>query len=165
MGAMTLSALVFALALQGGAAAPAVQLPEPKPEDVKSLDAIVKALYDVISGPAGQKRDWNRFRSLFAPNARMTALVKRPNGELAAIGMSPEDYIARSGKMLEERGFFEIEVKRQATMVEDMAMLWSDYESRHKPDDPKPFQTGTNGIQAYTNGKRWFLLSVLWQGR
>src|ERR1700722_14142961 len=49
----------------------AAKVPAPKPEDVKSLDAIMHAAYDVISGPAGV-RDWNRFRSLFLPQARFT---------------------------------------------------------------------------------------------
>jgi hypothetical protein len=48
--------------------------PEAKPEDVKSPEAIVAALYDVISGPAGT-RDWDRFRSLFTPEGRLI-----PNG-------------------------------------------------------------------------------------
>src|SRR5215469_14094644 len=45
--------------------------PAAKPEDVRSVDAIVGALYDVISGPKGQARDWDRFRSLFLPDARL----------------------------------------------------------------------------------------------
>ena len=36
-----------------------------RPADVASIDAIMRAVYEVISGPAGQKRDWNRMRSLF----------------------------------------------------------------------------------------------------
>ena len=31
--------------------------------DVASVDAIIASLYDVISGPAGQARDWNRHSS------------------------------------------------------------------------------------------------------
>ena len=46
-------------------------LPAPKPADVASVDAIVAALYDVISGDPGIERDWDRFRSLFYPGARM----------------------------------------------------------------------------------------------
>ena len=49
-------------------------------KDVASIDAIMAALYDVISGPAGQARDWNRLRSLFVPTARMMPVGVRPNG-------------------------------------------------------------------------------------
>ena len=49
---------------------PTPRPPAADPADVSSIDAIVAALYDVISGPAGEKRDWARFRSLFAPGER-----------------------------------------------------------------------------------------------
>lgn len=140
-------------------------MPKANHNDVRSIDAIVKALYDCISGPAGQKRDWDRFRSLFAPGAQLIALVDRPDGSRVAVRMTPDEYVAKSGKVIEERGFFEREVKRKAEMVEDMAHIWSDYESRMKADDAKPFQTGTNGIQLYNDNKRWWIASIIWQGR
>src|SRR4051794_4671809 len=68
--------------------------PAAKPADVESIDAILKALYEVISGPKGQARDWDRFRSLFAPEARLiparaAAGEERP---LASIRpLSPDD--------------------------------------------------------------------------
>ncbi|MCA6405528.1 MAG: hypothetical protein IM594_07970, partial [Cytophagales bacterium] len=36
-------------------------------QDVKTEDAIIKALYEVISGEANAPRDWDRFRFLFKP--------------------------------------------------------------------------------------------------
>src|SRR5262249_40533733 len=72
--------------------------------DVESVDAILKALYDVISGPAGQERDWNRMRSLFTPKAQLTAVVPRPEGGARAIVMSVDDYIQRAGPRLKESG-------------------------------------------------------------
>src|ERR1700678_3150851 len=55
------------------AAAQAAQAAAPaaNPADVSSPDAILAATYDTISGPAGQQRDWDRFRSLFIPGARL----------------------------------------------------------------------------------------------
>ena len=60
------------------------RLPKAKPEDVKSQDAILKALYDVISGPAGAPRDWQRFRSLFYPGAQLIPLAKPPGAATLA---------------------------------------------------------------------------------
>ena len=34
-------------------------------KDVESVDTIIKALYEVISGEKGEERDWDRFRNLF----------------------------------------------------------------------------------------------------
>src|SRR5436190_11120186 len=40
------------------------QTPKPAdPKDVSSMDSIMKAIYDVISGEKGKPRDWDRFRS------------------------------------------------------------------------------------------------------
>jgi len=46
-----------------------------KPDDVKSMDAILAAVYDTISGPAGG-RDWDRLRSLFHADARLIPCVR-----------------------------------------------------------------------------------------
>jgi len=80
--------------------------------DVESVDAIVAAVYDVISGPAGQARDWDRWRSLFIPEARLIALGQTPEGGIQRRVMTPDDYVQGSGQMLEERGFFENEIGR-----------------------------------------------------
>src|ERR1044071_8801989 len=77
------------------------------PKDVSSPEAIVAAVYDVISGPAGQKRYWDRVRTLFVPDARMIATGKRQSGEIIRRVMSVEDYITNSGPFLEKEGFFE----------------------------------------------------------
>ena len=66
---------------QPDAAAQATPAPPPpaKPADVASPDAILAATYDVISGPATQKRDWDRFRSLFIPGARLGSASSEEN--------------------------------------------------------------------------------------
>ena len=47
----------------------AVSAQAPRPEDVASVDAIIGAYYDVISGPAGEAADVARDRSLHHPDA------------------------------------------------------------------------------------------------
>lgn len=138
--------------------------PEAKPEDVKSTDAIVAALYDVISGPAGAKRDWDRMRSLFAKDAKMGAVVKNRAGELVWFGMTVEDYISRSGPVLETRGFFEREIAKRTEQFGQIAHVWTTYESRSKKEDEKPFERGINSIQLFNDGKRWWIQTVYWQG-
>ena len=90
----------------------AAPVKEANQADVASLDAIMKAVYDVISGDAGQKRDWDRFRSLFHKDAKLI-----PSGKNAQTGvqgarfLTPEEYITRSGPMLEQNGFHERELE------------------------------------------------------
>jgi hypothetical protein len=68
---------------------------EANPADVASIDSIMKAVYDVISGDAGQKRDWDRFRSLFHKDAKLIPSGKnQQTGVQGARFLSPEDYIA-----------------------------------------------------------------------
>ena len=172
--------VVLAAAVAVGAcAAPAVATPngaqqatgEAKPAepptasaaDVASVDAIVKAVYDVISGPAGKKRDWNRMRSLFIPEAKMMATGKRPDGMMGKRVMDVEGYITSSGPFLEEKGFFESEIARRVEQFGSVAHVWSTYEARNKADDAKPFMRGINSIQLWNDGKRWWVVSIYWQ--
>ena len=145
-------------------ASPAAQVPAADPKDVATMDSIVAALYDVISGPAGQKRNWDRFRSLFYPGARLIPTGRRPSGETVARVGSPEDYITRSSPLLEQNGFFEREISRRTEKFGNIAHLFSTYESRHKAEDEKPFARGINSIQLWNDGKRWWVLTVFWQG-
>ena len=144
-------------------ASPAAQVPAADPKDVATMDSIVAALYDVISGPAGQKRNWDRFRSLFYPGARLIPTGRRPTGETVARVGSPEDYITRSAPLLEQNGFFEHEISRRTEKFGNIAHLFSTYESRHKAEDEKPFARGINSIQLWNDGKRWWVLTVFWQ--
>jgi hypothetical protein len=132
------------------------------PADVASVDAIVKALYDVISGPAGQARNWNRLRSLCHPTAKLLPIVKTPQGP-RLVPLALDDYIQRSGPMLEQQGFFEQEIARRSETFGDFAHVWSTYAGRHALDDAEPFLRGINSIQLVHQDRRWWVLHVLWQ--
>lgn len=134
-----------------------------RPADIASVDAIIGALYDVISGPAGVKRDWDRMRSLFTPEARLTATGKKKDGTMARKVMSVEEYISSSGPYLEQAGFFETEIGRTTEQFGQIVHVFSTYESRNKATDPAPFMRGINSIQLWNDGQRWWILSVLWQ--
>ena len=69
----------------------AAGMPAARAADVASIDAIIAALYDVISGPAGAPRDWDRMRSLFALDGRMGAVGMRPDGSVVFRAMTPDD--------------------------------------------------------------------------
>ena len=128
------------------------------------MDAIIAALYNVISGPAGQKRNWDRMRSLFVPGARLIPSGPRPGGAYGARVVTVEEYITRSAPMMEAQGFFEAEIARKTDTFGNIAHVFSTYDSRHKADDAKPFARGINSIQLLNDGKRWWILTVFWQG-
>ena len=140
--------------------------PSPAPAnaaDVASVDSIVAALYDVISGPAGKKRDWDRMRSLFIPGARLIPTGKRQSGEIASRVLTVEDYINGSSKAIEEGGFFEKEISRRTEIYGNIAHVFSTYETRRKSADSKPFARGINSFQLMNDGKRWWIVTIFWQ--
>jgi hypothetical protein len=145
------------------AAAPAVT-PPANPADVESIDAILRALYDVISGPAGQRRDWNRMRSLFVPGARLIPTGRRQDGTRSIQVWTVDQYISTVGPRLEEGGFFERELARRTERFGNVVHVFSTYDSKRLASDPQPFARGINSIQLWNDGRRWWVVTVFWEG-
>jgi hypothetical protein len=138
----------------------AAKVPAPRPEDVKSLDAIINAAYESISGPAGT-RDWNRFRSIFLPQARFTEVGKGNDGGTIIISWSVDDFIRDAGAIFAKEAFYENGIVNEPAGYGNMRQVLSSYESRHAPGE-KPFQRGINSFQALNDGKRWWIVSIFW---
>jgi hypothetical protein len=136
---------------------------EVKKEEFETVDSIIAAVYGVISGPAGQKRDWDRMRTLFQPEARMIAVGKGRDGAVRKQVLTVEEYIKSSGPFLEGQGFFEKEVARRIEQYGNIAQVFSTYEARQKADDAKPFMRGINSFQLWNDGKRWWVVTIFWQ--
>jgi hypothetical protein len=138
--------------------------PPANPADVASLDAIITEVYAVISGPAGQQRDWGRFRSLFVPGARLIPTRPLPDstGNCIAIVLSPAQYAARASAGFTKNGFFEREIARHTDTFGDIAQVFTTYESRHLATDPQPFARGINSMQFFNDGKRWWVVTIFW---
>jgi hypothetical protein len=137
--------------------------PAARPADVESIDAIMRAIYDVISGPAGQARDWNRFRSLMAPGARLIPTGKQPNGAGVLRVWTAEEYITNAGLQLERSGFFEREIGRKLERYGNVVHLMSAYDSKRALSDPTPFARGVNSFQLFFDGTRWWIVTIYWE--
>ena len=133
-------------------------------EDVSSLDNIIAALYNTISGDKGVKRDWDRFKNLFTEDARLMPSGKNKEGKTAYRIMSPDDYSSTSGKWLEENGFHEVELLRKTEEYGSLVHVWSTYASYRTKEDQIPFMRGINSIQLMNDGERWWILHVYWLG-
>src|SRR5207253_7285585 len=112
------------------------------PADVASINAIITAAYDVISGPVGRKRDWNRLRSLFIPGARVIPTAQNAgeinvDGKIAPQWRDIDGVIARIADRVEENGVSEKEIARWTEQFGNLAHVWSTYESRHNAADPE----------------------------
>ncbi len=158
--------LIFLGVLISGTLSPVrgQQTPPPAdPVDVESLDAIMAAVYDAISGPAGEARDWDRFRSLFIPGARLIPIGRPQGGVSRAIVLTPDEYVERFGGALPDMGFFETEIGRTTEAYGPLVHLFSTYESRRSLDDPEPFARGINSFQLLNDGSRWWVVTIYWQ--
>ena len=167
-----LLAAVAAVALAAGPAwaqtAPAAPASAPaaeaRPDDVASIDAIIAALYDVISGEAGEARDWARFHGLFLPGAIMGGAGRAPDGGARMRVSSPADYVTRNTPHFQANAFYERESGRRVTRFGPLIQVLSAYEIRTARDAADPVQRGVNAISLFDDGRRLWITSIVWTG-
>jgi hypothetical protein len=129
---------------------------QPTAADRAGIDAAIHGVYDVISGPPGQKRDFDRMRGLFAPGATMKAI-----GPKGLHGGSLEDYISRNKDVLEKMGFTERELGRRLEVWGGLATAWSAYDGRTASGSFH--ERGINSFQLVKIDGKWLVASILWQ--
>ncbi|HYH14597.1 MAG TPA: hypothetical protein VD794_05240, partial [Flavisolibacter sp.] len=131
--------------------------PAANPADVASVDAIVKSMYDVISGAAGP-RNWDRFHSLFLPDAKMGAVV----GQGQFRTFTPAQYQKMNTPHFMEEGFYEEELKRNVLEYGNVAAVQTSYQFRFDPNGPVQ-QRGVNYITLVKSNGRWWIANISWQ--
>ena len=135
--------------------------------DVDTVDHLVASLYDVISGPAGQ-RNWDRFRALFVPDGRLAVVVpesaaikdaRASKGD--AVFLTPDMYAQRDDPYFKTHGFFERSIANRVEEFGNLVEVWSTYESRNAKEDAQPFSRGINSIQIVHAQGRFWIASLL----
>jgi hypothetical protein len=142
--------MIGVLALAAAAAA------QPNAADPAGIDQAIRGVYEVISGPPGQKRDFDRMRTLFAPGATLKAI-----GPKGLHGGSLEDYISRNAEILEKEGFTERELGRRVEVWGGLATAWSAYDGRTA--NGSFHERGINSMQLVKVDGKWLVASILWQ--
>jgi len=147
---------------------PGVDTPNPTesmtpadPEDVKSIETIIDAYYGSISGPKGEARDWDRFISLFMPDARFIA-ARQLEGQMVPFPMSAQKFVDTNRVYFEKGGYFEKGIHRETDAFGSIAQVFSTYASRRAEDDAEPYARGINSFQLMNTGGRWWITSVMW---
>jgi hypothetical protein len=141
---------------------PAAASPQANAADVDTIEHILGAVYDAISGPAGP-RNWDRFRSLYYTGARLIPSHRDDTGKISANNLTVDQYIERAKPFFEKEGFYESPVANRVEVWDHIAHVWSTYESRHAKGE-KPFARGINSFQLLYDGSRWWVLTVYWEG-
>jgi hypothetical protein len=134
---------------------------KPRADDVRSPDAIIKAMYDTISGPAGP-RDWYRERSLYLDGAHLVPLGNRVHKESELQVLSLDEWIADVEPFFAENDFYESEIMRKMDRYGNIVQAFSTYEARNSPD-AEPFARGINSIQLLKKDDRWWIANVMWE--
>lgn len=129
---------------------------------VETLDSTLKTLYSVISGDKGVERDWDLFRFLFHPDAKLIPSGKNKDGLVSARFITADDYVTNSGKWLVENGFHEIEISREVDIFGNITQVFSTYEAKRSKSDTEPFMRGINSIQLLNDGNRWWIINIYW---
>ena len=130
--------------------------------DVSSIESIIDALYDVISGEKGEKRDWHRERNLFHPSGRLIVVKKEEDGHLETKLMSSDEFTEYVKPFLDGEGFYEYEIFKKIEEFGHVAHVWSTYGSKRSRDDAEPYTRGVNSIQLLNDQKRWWVMNVYW---
>ncbi|HJQ66128.1 MAG TPA: hypothetical protein VJ816_07110 [Gemmatimonadales bacterium] len=132
-----------------------------RPEDVGTLDGILKAFYEVISGPAGQPRQWSRDRSLYIPNVRFVSLSKDSAGTIHADVVDHQAYVDRTNDYFVRTGFFEQEIHRTTHRFGNVVHVFSTYDMKQRADGPS-IGRGINSVELFWDGARWWISAVQW---
>lgn len=133
---------------------------EARAEDVSTIEGIVTASYETISGGVGVPRQWGRDRTLFDPNSRSVAIhVDMKTGTIKTESMTEQDFADRSDASLVKDGFTERELKHVIKRFGNVATVLSSYEGSASG---KRIERGVNIFQLYFDGKRWWILSMVW---
>ena len=133
---------------------------EANPADVSTIDGMIEAWYDVISGPAGKPREWARDRTLYIKDLRFVDVGWSKDGTPNPRIVDHQAYVDSSDGMA-QRGFFEKEIHRVSQRFGPIAHVWSTYESRQTENGPI-IARGINSIELFWDGKRWWIANGIW---
>ena len=153
-GTLTLAALA-------ALASPAAGQELPRAEDVSTVDGIIRAYYEVVSGPAGEVPDVARDRSLHHPEAWVAIAAVDESGTPRVNVMSLDDYHGDGSPRGE--AFYEWETDRSVQRSGNMLHVWSSYASARSPGG-EPFDTGVNSITLFHDGERWWIMGWMFDG-
>jgi hypothetical protein len=159
--------LVFAGALGLAAGAAAQQnsaWPKARPADVRTVNSVVLATYDSISGTKSHGPDLRRFESLFTPEARLIDVSYR-NGKPAMVVRTIQEFVEAVSK-LPANGprRYEWEIARRTETYGNLVQVWST-NKYGKVGEPKPAGYGINSITLAWDGTRWWIIAVTWKNQ
>jgi hypothetical protein len=129
--------------------------------DTATTKSIIDAAYALISGRAGEPRDWARWHTLHAPGARLIPIEAGDDGNVTARVMTPDQFIVSRDPFFMENDFFEWETAREEVHYGRLTHVWSSYEAGRELNGER-IRKGVNSFQLWNDGSRWWILSCAW---
>jgi hypothetical protein len=130
-----------------------------RPADVGSIDGLMTALYQVLSGPAGQAREWGRDGTLYLKDSRFIWWETDDAGKRRMVNVDHQGAVDLLNAEMVEKGYFVREIHRVAHVYGNMAEILSTYEARETPQGPVT-ERGVNSLQLVNDGKRWWIMAL-----
>lgn len=138
----------------------AAQGPVANPADVSTIPALVRAFYEVISGPAGAPRDWRRDSTLYSEGATFVAMDVK-DGKPVYVILTAEEYRRKTNASFVKNGFFETEIGSRIERFGNVAQVRSVYETRRVANGPLEGR-GVNYLTVFWDGTRWWITGAVW---
>lgn len=123
--------------------------------DVKTIDALIKASYEVVSGEKGEKRQWERDNYLHYPKAVYSYFDREQNKQVT---ITLEEFHKETDEMVFDTAFYESEVNREVRIFGNIAQVWSTYETKLENGGTVK-RRGLNSIQLIFENNRWYIIS------
>ena len=135
-----------------------------RPDDVATIDGIMKAYYEIVSGPAGQPRQWDRDRTLYIPQIRFVVISEDAEGKISTRSMSHQEFVDSTTAALGNSAFYEHEVHRITHRFGNVAHVLSTAEQRTTPDGPI-LSHSIDSVELFWDGHRWWITNAnIWPG-
>ena len=148
---------------QASSANVAIPRVEPRLEDVSSIDGMIKAYYEVVSGPAEKQREWGRDATLYVPGMRFNIFSRDKQGRTTVRSVSHQEFVNESDAAMKGKPFYEREIHRITHRAVDVAHVLCTAEQRFAPDGPVQ-ASGVDSLELYWDGARWWIVNAnLWE--
>ena len=147
----------------GGGAKVAIPQIEPRPEDVSTIDGMVRAYYEVVSGPAEKKREWGRDATLYVPGIRFLIFREDKNGKTSVRTLTHQEFVDESQAAMAGKAFYEREVHRIAHRAGNVAHVFCTAEQAYSPTGPVEGRS-IDSLEMYWDGSRWWITNAnIWE--
>jgi len=147
-------------AIQANVAIPHMQ---PRPEDVSSIDGVIKAYYEVVSGPAEKDREWGRDATLYVPAIRFNIFSDDKHGKTTLRSLSHQEFVNESEAAMKGKAFYEHEIHRIEHRAGNVEHVLCTAEQRFALDGPVQGHS-VDSLELYWDGARWWVVNAnIWE--